>query len=162
MRTLSLLIIAFLTSILSGCGGGKMMITANNLKYPVSASNSIFNDKMETLNYIEIFPTKSIFYEDMVDIKNENSKLESDMKTCRFSFSVTKWKIGWTLFSISDDPDISEQLNNIIEKHNGVGIINLRLLTNQNFLNSLGSFIPVIPTPISATIFGLVVRIKNK
>jgi len=125
-----------------GCGGGKMIITANDLKYPVSASNSVFDNENSIIS------------------KNIDLSENPDTSSY-FEFSVSKSTIAWTLIPLSKDPDISEKLNSIIEEKNGDAIINLQVYTTQNPLICLGSIIPIIPTPISATIKGYVIKFKK-
>lgn len=124
-----------MTALFIGCGGGRMMVTANRLEHPVSTTSGVYDDKLELIN-------------------------EGSYTTESFSFTIRRWHILWTALPLSGNPDISDTLNGIIREKKGDGIVNLTVKTDaMNPLNWMGSILPIIPTMVAATIEGDVIHL---
>ena len=138
------MLLIFLASSISfwGCVGGSKTVKADNLEYPASFSESIYDQDMNTItnkNYVVVHS---------------------------FEYSVTKWSTLWGLISLSGAMDISSDLNNIIKENNGDAIVNLKIgshLPLYNACNLITIAGPIIiPSSISVTVSGDVVQLNKK
>lgn len=126
--------------IMTGCAGGHLTMTANNLEHPVSTTEGLYD------------PNYKLLGEEDYD------------KVGNFNFSVSKWTLFWTLIPLSGDPDISNDLNKIIKEKGGDAIINLQVNVSAgagSIPNFFASVIPIIPGVVTASITGDVVKVKE-
>ena len=97
----------------TGCYvSARVNVQASQTEYPVSFSENIYNDKLELV-------TPSYY-----TVVNQ------------FSFSFTKWSLTFPINTTSNE-DISQQLNDIIKKYNGDGIVGLKLTAEESPVNNL-------------------------
>ena len=134
MNNKYLFFICLLLVLLSGCAGVRSNIIFDNLNYPLS-----FSKVLDSTN----------------DYKNSKLILVK-------SFQLDKifWGIFYSLISITDDYDISQDLNELIMKNNGIGIINLTIVSNSCELNFFWPYtvLPFWPGCTKVTFSGDIVR----
>jgi hypothetical protein len=108
-----LLIIGCLIIFINGCYvSARVNLQASQTDYPVSFSENLYNDKWELV---------SPSYYTVID---------------EFSFSFTKWSLTFPINTTSNE-DISQQLDEIIKRNNGDGIVGLKITAEESPVNSL-------------------------
>lgn len=138
-----LLLILFIgVSSFWGCVGGSKTVKAENLEYPASLTESIYDKDMNIINNKDYVVVHS------------------------FEFSTTKWATLWGLISLSGSLDISKDLNDIIKDNNGDAIVNLKIgshLPLYNACNLITIVGPIIiPSSINISVSGDVVQLNKK
>lgn len=142
-------LILFLTIlvIFSSCFRSKGVITFNDLKHPVSTSAFLLDH-----NYALVMKGKDL---DVLHV---------------FEFKETSWSIFYGLIPLSQNGDMSIKLNEIIDQHNGDGIVNLQISIEEGAVNKMYSFlfmylpgiIPVLPSSAGILLSGEVVKLSEK
>lgn len=136
-------IIFILLIMLCSCVGGRMFISANSVKYPVSVSEGVYD-------------------------KNYNLLDNSDYTIIdHFEFKLSSVYIFWTLIPLTKNrKDISALLDNVIEDKGGDAIVNLSIQTGpiisgEGFLNLFAQIIPIIPSVVVAKVEGDVIKLNK-
>ncbi|MCK4560683.1 MAG: hypothetical protein KAV45_12935 [Calditrichia bacterium] len=115
-----LLIIVCAVFFISGCYVvAKVNIHASDLEYPVSYTDSFYDDQFKTT-----YPGTYTIIEE-------------------FSIEFTKWSLSFPINTESDE-DISKKLNEIIKKNNGDGIVELKITVSDSPINSLTLFTKIV------------------
>lgn len=157
--TIKLILIFCITAIISSCAGGRIAIQAPNLEYPVSTTSNLYDKDFNILdnaNY-QVLNSKSTTNEEYNYLKVEFDE------NGEFIYRETRWSILWTIIGFSSyNKDVSAPLNKIIEKYNADAIINFKIApTSSGLLNFFGTYIPIIPTYITAEMKGKLVKLKK-
>ncbi len=107
--------------IFAGCSvGTKVLVTADELEYPVSQTSSFYT------------PDGKLAV-------SENFEILED-----FEFTFTKWGVS-SVLNIDNQQDISSRLNAVIEEHNGSAITNLTIsVYNPPVRNGLMLFVKTV------------------
>jgi hypothetical protein len=114
------LIAACIIFLISGCTvAAKVNIHASDLDYPVSYSDSFYDDQLLT-RYPDTYRTVN-----------------------NFSFDFTKFSFTFPINSESNE-DISQKLNEIIKQNEGDGIVGLKITVSDSPLNSLTLFTKIV------------------
>ena len=119
------------------CAGSKAKFRFNNVKYPLSMSSALYNQRGK-----------------VVSVGNGLKKVGN------FEFKKRYWTIFWTLIPLSSTSWIDAKINQIVAKKRGTGVANLRLETTgckYNGLFLVGG-LPFIPGCIHTTVRGDIVR----
>jgi hypothetical protein len=124
---------------LFGCGGGKFLITAQDVDKPVSASRAILDPEGNILTCPE--------------------HLEA---IHHFNFSKSLNTMFWTNLAFNPKvQDISEPLNAELNQHNGDAVCNLMIRVSDRYcFQNIFGIIPIVPTGAQANIEGDVVILK--
>ncbi|MDP2207863.1 MAG: hypothetical protein Q8K98_03680 [Bacteroidota bacterium] len=135
-------LIGLLPILLLNCSGGRMTISANNLEYPVSTTQGLYDPNYKLLG-------------------DENYQVVGSV-----NFNVSKWTLFWTIIPLSSNPDISEKLNAAIKEKNGDAVVNLKVNTSSMlggaaFVNFFSSPIPVLPGLVVANVSGEIIKVKK-
>jgi len=155
MNKLRYTLLAILALVFSSCyfkTGGPIDVKADDLEYPVSLTKAIFDEnyKPNTSNYTVV---KS------------------------FSFTRTSWFWHWTanpgneteIHKLSEDPDISKDLNDLIKASNGDAIVNLKIVPEVPLYDNVIATLSVLnlyaylPYPVAGTLIitGDVIKVNK-
>lgn len=127
MKTSFLLLLGVLTSLSAlACVGASATIKADRLRYPVSLSTGIYDDRLRLLAPGDY---------QVVD---------------EFSFTIRKWGIFWSVLTFGENEDISRRLNQIVREKEGDAIIDLTFTTINSDLNFLLQYASVAAVGITA------------
>jgi hypothetical protein len=130
---------------MQGCSSSKGVIKFTSLKYPASMS--------------------AFLYDQNRHIVMKGMELDS---LTSFKYTKTFWHLAYGLIPLTKGESISNDLNAIVEKYKGDGIINLSITIEQGAVNKvysffmyLPSYIPILPSSANITISGEVVKLSN-
>ena len=128
-------------SIIAGCAGGVMTITANDVHYPVSLTQGLYDVNGRLLG-------------------DEDYRVVGTI-----SLPVRKSTWLWTIVNLSEDPDISSALDSLTSASRGQAIVNLSV-TQQPSTLSMFSWLLfggglLLPSTVEAVVTGEIVQIKN-
>lgn len=102
-KSVSLGVLLLTSTLISGCSvGAKITVSASDVQYPISQTGSFYDSQNQLKTEAEYEPIKD------------------------FNFTFTKWGIS-SMIEIKNSEDISNRLNNIIEKNGGDAIVDLRI-----------------------------------
>jgi len=105
---------------ISGCYvAAKVNIHSSDLEYPVSYTDTFYDDQFKTT------------YPGTYKIVEE------------FSIKFTKWSLTFPIITESNE-DISKKLNEIINKNNGDGIVELKITVSDSPINSFTLFTKIV------------------
>ena len=126
----------------AGCTGGKMVIKADKVNFPVSMTTGVYDKDFKLLSM------------------NNYTIVHS------FTFTKHRWSICNTWIPLSANPNISEDLNNLVTKNGGDAIVNLKFATTENIFQvcSNGLIISgfIMPGTVDVEISGDVVKLDKK
>ncbi len=121
--------------VLAGCSGSKVNVRADNLRYPVSFTRSIF------------------------DADGAMRTVEESEKVHHFTHGFAKWSMFFGLWQLGGrDEDISAPLNELIETHQGNAICNLKMRGRLDFWWYVTALLLIVPQSVSVRLEGDVVR----
>ena len=129
--------VLFLFTILGvGCAGGRGSIRFENLDYPVSLSQALFDS-----NGNVVIPDES-------------------QRVGRFESEWNHWTILWTLVPLSSkERYITPELWTAIDKAGGNAVVNLKVYVSEHPLWVLTSLLPIIPTQAGVRVEADIVKI---
>ncbi|MGN8224483.1 hypothetical protein [Gracilimonas sp. BCB1] len=106
-KAVSLIVLLHTVVLISGCSvGAKIAVSAFDVQYPVSQTSSFYDSQNQLKTEADYEPVKD------------------------FNFTFTKWGVS-SMIEIRNSEDISNRLNNIIEKNGGDAIVDLQISVNN-------------------------------
>lgn len=131
-----------ITTLQISCTGARINLKADNLKYPVSMSEGMYDERLKLVS-------DNYGYE-IVD---------------EFSFSVSRVTTFWSLLSfgfisLGSDEDISAEINKLVKEKGGDGVVDLQV--SKNGLFTFTNILTGAASGLAFTLGGLVYATGKK
>jgi hypothetical protein len=127
-------------SLFPGCVGGTMTFHADHLEHPASLTQGLFDGQWRVL--------------DTKDYTLVHS----------FAFKRSRWATFFTLIPLGPNADISDELNAVVKKNGGDGIVNLKFQAKKNPFQICSNILivsgAIIPGTVTVEVSGDVIKLN--
>ncbi len=142
MKKIIFLFVLMLSTIMTGCYGGRMLLTAKQSRYAVSTSPVVYTSDGRVL-----------LQEDQLLVKH-------------FKRSYSRWNILWSLINFSSyEKDLSEDLSRVVERVGGCAVVNLAVKSTfhpwTGLLSPFAFWLPFVPTAHLVVVEGDIIQPKD-
>ncbi|HNT51914.1 MAG TPA: hypothetical protein PKH19_00830 [Candidatus Syntrophosphaera sp.] len=143
MNSTRFLLLAALALLLASCVGGRLLLSADNTRYPVSLSPALHSPGGKLLSEADYYSVGT------------------------FKRDYERWSVFWSFIPLSRlERDISADLNAAISAAGGEAAVNLQVNVGNNNLNRLLSFtllalMPITPSVHRVSVTADIVRLRD-
>lgn len=127
-----------LALVAASCAGGRMLVVADRIEQPVSATDAVFGADGAVLS-----------------VRGGRLRVVH-----HFAHELRQWTLMWTLVALTKEVrDLSEVLAREIELHHGQGVVNLTVTGGIDPFWLLTSLVPILPSHFDVVVEGDVFQV---